>query len=157
MSVSVLCDIACELGEGPSYDPHSDTLWWFDIVGRKLFSWQFGEAKLDVQELPFMASVLARIDDRHQLIATEDGLYARETDCGAFRLIKPLEADNEATRSNDGRVHPCGALWIGTMGKAHEQGAGAIYWFFKGELRKLYPGISIPNSICFSPDGAIAY
>ena len=38
-----------------------------------------------------------------------------------------------------------------------EKGAGAIYWFFKGELRTLYPGITIPNSICFSPDGAIAY
>ena len=74
-NVSVLSDIACELGEGPTYDPHTDTLWWFDIVGRKLFSWQFAEGRLEVQELPFMASVLARIDDRRQLIVAEDGIY----------------------------------------------------------------------------------
>ena len=43
------------------------------------------------------------------------------------------------------------------MGKGEETGAGAIYWFFKGELRVLFPGIGIPNSICFSPDGATAY
>ena len=157
MAVSVLCDIACELGEGPSYDPRTDTLWWFDIVGRKLIEWPFAKGAAIVHDLPFMASVLARIDDDNQLIAAEDGLYVRETSCGAFKLIKPLEADNEVTRSNDGRVHPSGALWVGTMGKKAETGAGAIYWYFKGELRTLYPDISIPNSICFSPDGAIAY
>ena len=157
MNVSVLCGTACVLGEGPSYDRHTDTLWWFDISDRKLLEWRFADAKPIVHELPFMASVLARIDDNQQLIAADDGLYIRETSTGALRLLKPLEASNRVTRSNDGRVHPCGALWIGTMGVHAEHKAGAIYWFFKGELRTLYPGISIPNSICFSPDGATAY
>jgi sugar lactone lactonase YvrE len=43
------------------------------------------------------------------------------------------------------------------MGKGEEKGAGAIYWFFKGELRTLYTGITVSNSICFSEDGTIAY
>jgi sugar lactone lactonase YvrE len=43
------------------------------------------------------------------------------------------------------------------MGKKAENGAGSIYWFFKGELRRIFSGVSIPNSIAFSPDGAIAY
>ena len=75
MSVSVLCDTACVLGEGPSYDSHTDTLWWFDISDRKLLEWRFADAKPIVHELPFMASVLARIDDNQQLIAADDGLY----------------------------------------------------------------------------------
>jgi len=54
-------------------------------------------------------------------------------------------------------VHPCGAFWIGTMAKNEGPKAGAIYWFYKGELRTLYSQVSIPNSICFSPDGATAY
>ncbi len=36
------------------------------------------------------------------------------------------------------------------MSKTHEKKAGSIYWFFKGELRKLYDGITVPNSIAFS-------
>src|SRR3546814_7772698 len=72
---------------------------------------------------------------------------------GRLSLHAALEADNLATRSNDGRVHPCGALWIGTMGKRAETGAGSLYWFFRGELRRLFSGISIINSIAFSPDG----
>jgi sugar lactone lactonase YvrE len=43
------------------------------------------------------------------------------------------------------------------MGKQAERHAGAIYWFRKGEVRRLFPEISIPNSICFSPDGATGY
>jgi sugar lactone lactonase YvrE len=30
---------ACTLGEGPTYDPHTGTAWWFDILGRKLFEY----------------------------------------------------------------------------------------------------------------------
>jgi sugar lactone lactonase YvrE len=104
-----------------------------------------------------MASVVAFIDDQRQLLATENGLYVRDIRDGRLALHVALEADNAATRSNDGRVHPCGALWIGTMGRKAEKGAGAIYHFGGGELRRLYAGISIPNAICFSPDGATGY
>ncbi|MEX0760332.1 MAG: SMP-30/gluconolactonase/LRE family protein, partial [Tistlia sp.] len=107
--------------------------------------------------LPVMASALARVDGARQLLVAEDGLYLREVASGALRLHRPLEAENPATRSNDARVHPCGAFWIGTMGRAAEPGAGAIYWYFEGRLRQLYDRVSVPNAICFSPDGGIAY
>lgn len=157
MSVSILCDIACTLGEGPTYDHRTDTVWWFDIVGAKLVEKPLSANRVTFHELPVMASVLARIDDARQLVAAEDGLYVREVASGRLTLHKPLEAENRATRSNDGRVHPGGALWVGTMGKAQEKGAGAIYWYRENEVRLLYPDITIPNSICFSPGGATAY
>ncbi|MCP3056049.1 SMP-30/gluconolactonase/LRE family protein [Aurantimonas marianensis] len=157
ISVALYSDIACRLGEGPTYDPATDTAWWFDIEGRSLLEKRGDAAETTVHPLPFMASALAVIDGERQLIAAQDGLYIRETATGKLSLHRPLEADNEATRSNDGRVHPSGALWIGTMGKAHEKGAGAIYWYRGGELRTLYSNVSIPNAICFSPDGRLAY
>ncbi|WP_235911550.1 SMP-30/gluconolactonase/LRE family protein [Mesorhizobium xinjiangense] len=153
----ILCHNACELGEGPTYDPDTGTLYWFDIVGRKLLERDFPDGPTRVHDLPFMASALAVVDDERQLIAAEDGLYLRERTSGALTLHRPLEADNPNTRSNDARVHPSGAFWIGTMAKDEGRDAGAIYWYRNGEIRQLYPGISIPNSICFSPDGAIAY
>lgn len=155
--VSVFCDIACHLGEGPTYDPASDTLYWFDILGKKLLEKKASGGDTHVHDLTEMASALAVIDDRRQLLMTETGLHVRDVTTGEMRLHTPIEADDPMTRSNDSRVHPCGAFWVGTMGKKAEPRAGAIYWFFKGEVRKLFPGISIPNSICFSPDGATAY
>jgi sugar lactone lactonase YvrE len=153
----ILSEQHCHLGEGCTYDPVTDTAWWFDIIERTLFQADLQSGAVTTHALPLMASVLAFIDDQRQLLATENGLYVRDIADGRLALHMPLEADNAATRSNDGRVHPCGALWIGTMGRRGEKGAGAIYHFHRGALRRLYANVSIPNAICFSPDGATAY
>ncbi|MBR1225676.1 MULTISPECIES: SMP-30/gluconolactonase/LRE family protein [unclassified Bradyrhizobium] len=157
VGTSILSDWHCHLGEGCTYDAATDTAWWFDIIERQLFQADLASGAVNSHALPLMASVLAFIDDKRQLLATEDGLYVRDIADGRLTLHMPLEADNATTRSNDGRVHPCGALWIGTMGRTAEKGAGAIYRFYRGELRQLYARITIPNAICFSPDGATAY
>jgi len=154
--VSVFSDHICQLGEGPSYDPASDALFWFDIVNGKLLEKPLTGA-LKIHELGQMASAIAIIDDQRQLIATETGLFVRDVATGAMTLHTPIEADNPLTRSNDSRVHPCGAFWVGTMAKDESKGAGAIYWFFRGELRRLFSDITVSNSICFSQDGTIAY
>jgi sugar lactone lactonase YvrE len=157
VGTSILCDRHCHLGEGCTYDSATDTAWWFDILERTLFEADLASGAVASHTLPLMASVLAFIDDQRQMLAAENGLYIRDIADGRLALLVPLEADNAATRSNDGRVHPCGALWIGTMGRNAEKGAGAIYRFYRGELLRLYAGITIPNAICFSPDGATAY
>lgn len=153
----ILNHTTCELGEGPSYDPDSDSLFWFDIVNKKMLCHDFGSSETDEINLPFMASMSALVDGKTQLIAAQDGLYLRDLATGNITLNKPLEQDDIQTRSNDGRVHQSGALWIGTMGINAQPGQGAIYWYYKGELRQLFSRISIPNAICFSPDGTTAY
>jgi sugar lactone lactonase len=146
-----------ELGEGPNYDRSTDTAWWFDIVGRKLLEHRFAEAETRVHDLPRMASVIARVDDERQLLGMEDGLYLRRVADGALTLVAPLEDDKPGNRSNDGRLHPSGRLWIGTMGKSAEWQAGAIYLFDGAEIKPLFRKITIPNSICFAPDGRTGY
>ncbi len=157
MDHEILDETKCELGEGPTYDPAQDKAWWFDIAGKKLFEHDFASARTSGYDLPVMASMLGVVDEATQLVATEDGLYLRDTATNRMTLHHPLEADDTITRSNDGRVHSSGALWIGTMGKAAEPEAGAIYWFRAGELRQLFANVSIPNAICFSPTSDTAY
>jgi sugar lactone lactonase YvrE len=147
---------AC-LAKGPTYDPHTGTAWWFDILGKRLMECAVATGEIKSHALPEMSSVLARVDADRQIIATETGLHLRTLKTGALELVTPIEAGNPVTRSNDGRVHQCGALWIGTMGKTAETGAGAIYHVARGTVTLLYPRITIPNAICFSPDGATAY
>ncbi|WP_065753203.1 SMP-30/gluconolactonase/LRE family protein [Bradyrhizobium paxllaeri] len=154
---TVLCNERCYLGEGPTYDATTDTAWWFDILGRRLFEVRLGTGQITIHSLAVMGSALGRIDAHRQLLVADDGLYIREPANGAMTLYRPLEADNAATRSNDARVHPSGTFWIGTMGRHAERGLGAIYALHRGELSRLYDNITIPNAICFSPDGTIGY
>lgn len=154
---SVLSAEHCHLGEGPTYDVGTDTAWWFDIREGRLFEAHLGSGTIRIHSLGRMASALGRIDAERQLVVAEDGCYVRNVADGAMTLFCPLEADNPATRSNDCRVHQSGTFWIGTMGRKAERELGAIYALHRGKISTLFPGISIPNSICFSPDGATAY
>jgi sugar lactone lactonase YvrE len=157
IATSILCHERCHLGEGPTYDLATDTAWWFDIIEGRLFEAQLSAGTLRSHALGRMASALARIDGERQLIVADDGLYIRDISSGAMALYRPLEADNPRTRSNDARVHPSGTFWIGTMGRKAEPGMGAIYALYRGELSRLFPNITIPNAICFAPDGATGY
>src|ERR1700760_2083150 len=154
---SVLSAERCQLGEGPTYDARTGIAWWFDIVGKRLFEADIASGRVKIHPLGKMASALARIDAARQLIVADDGLYIRQIADGRLELFAPLEADNAVTRSNDARVHPSGTFWIGTMGRQAEPKAGAIYALRRGCLSRLFAEITIPNAICFSPDGTIGY
>jgi len=145
----------CRLGEGPLWHPGRDQLFWFDILGKRLLSRQDGAA-LD-WSFEEHVSAAGWVDDDTLLIASETGLSLFDIATGGQQHLAALEADNPLTRSNDGRADPWGGFWIGTMGKAAEPGAGAIYRYFRGEIRRVFDAITIPNAICFPPDGGWLY
>ena len=145
----------CDLGEGPFWHPDRQQLFWFDILGKRLLT----QSPDGPQEwhFPELVSAAGVIDRDTLMIASESALFRFNLETGAKREIAALEAGNPITRSNDGRADPFGGFWIGTMGKQAEPGAGAIYRYYRGEVRKLYPNISIPNSICFPVHGRFAH
>lgn len=155
--ISILSEHRCELGEGPFYCPRRKTLFWFDILGKKRHQHDFQTGKQGAIDLPEMTSAMAVIDDENDLLFTQTGLWKRNNASGSLSQIADIEASNSVTRSNDARVHPSGAFWLGTMGKQAQDKAGAIYHYRSGTLTKLFADISIPNAICFSVDGSTAY
>jgi sugar lactone lactonase len=155
-SGSILCEVTSLLGEGPTFDPATGKAWWFNIKGQELHGLHLDSGRKAVHPLPFLGSVLGVIDPERQLIVSDQGLHLRETANGRLTTIGTIE-DKPGNRSNDGRIHPSGSLWIGTMGRSAEKGAGAIYHVARGTVTRLYANMSIPNSICFSPDGSIGY
>lgn len=146
---------ACTLGEGPLWHPLRGQLFWFDIIGRKLLTQENGAAR--DWGFPGHVSAAGWLGTDSLLIASETALLQFCLTSGKSTEITPLEAGNPATRSNDGRADPWGGFWIGTMGKALEPEAGAIWRYFRGEMRRMYDKITIPNAICFSPDGSWLY
>ncbi|TQM92730.1 SMP-30/gluconolactonase/LRE family protein [Roseinatronobacter monicus] len=141
-----LNDIRCDLGEGAFWHPARAEFFWFDITGQRLHSlarsWDFDE----------MVSAMGWVDKTRVVIAAQTRMLVFDLHSGTSRTLCALEAENAATRSNDGRIDPQGGFWIGTMGKRAEAGAGAIWRWHKGELRRLFAGLTIPNAICFAPD-----
>jgi sugar lactone lactonase YvrE len=157
MTFTVHDNRIAELGEGILWHPSRRQLFWFDILNGKLMSVDREGPK--VWSFPEMVSAAGWVSDDVLLIAGERDLFLFDLDSEEIEPLCLLEADKPQNRSNDGRADRQGGFWIGTMAKvpAERKGAGAIYRFYKGELRLLFPGISIPNAICFAPDGQTAY
>lgn len=155
MTSSVFDDRTCQLGEGPLWHPLRQQLFWFDILNKRLLTQKDGvQTAWDFED---HVSAAGWVDEDTLLIASSKGLYRFDLTSGEKELLCDLEADNDVTRSNDGRADPQGGFWIGTMGLNAEEGAGAIYRLYKGELRNLVPNVTITNSICFAPSGDLAY
>ncbi|MFD1797891.1 SMP-30/gluconolactonase/LRE family protein [Paracoccus aurantiacus] len=153
--MKVFDDRPCELGEGAIWHPERGQFFWFDILGRRLLS-RDASGPLEWR-LDRMSSAAGWVDRDRFLIADETGLLLFDLRDESLRPLVAIEADDTATRSNDGRADRQGGFWIGTMGKGGEPDRGAIYRYYRGELRRLIAPISIPNAICFSPDGTTAY
>ena len=151
MSVSIYDATNCLLGEGPLWHPERGELFWFDILGKRLHRkgqhWDFGE----------YVSAAGWVDHDILLVASQTALSRFDLTTGKATRVCDLEADNPVTRSNDGRADPWGGFWIGTMGINAEPEAGAIWRFYKGELRRVVTPVTISNAICFAPDRSHAY
>lgn len=141
----------CKLGEGPLWHPLRRQLFWFDILGKRLHTkghhWDFDT----------YVSAAGWVDRDTLIIASSKALFTFDLKTATQTHLCDLEADNDVTRSNDGRADPQGGFWIGTMGINAEMGAGSIYRYYKGELHNLFSNLQITNSICFAPTGSIAY
>lgn len=153
--MTIFDDRPCELGEGPIWHPERRQFFWFDILGRRLLS-RDETGPLDWQ-LDRMSSAAGWVDRDHLLIADEVGLRLFDLRDGSHEAVAELEEADRVTRSNDGRADRQGGFWIGTMGKQAEPCRGAIYRFYQGEMRRLMVPVTIPNALCFSPDGRLAY
>jgi sugar lactone lactonase YvrE len=156
MTAQVFDDASCSLGEGPLWHPDRQTLFWFDIDNKVMFEKAVNGKRVEYR-FDRTVSAAGLVDGNELIIASERDLFVFDLETRRQRVLCGLEADNPVTRSNDGRADPYGGFWIGTMGYNAEPGAGAIYRYYKGELRKLYSDITISNSICFSPDRSTAY
>ena len=151
MTITIHDDRACLLGEGPLWHPIRKQLIWFDILNHTLLT--------TGHQMHFDRAVSACgwVDENRLLVASETDLFLFDLRDGSSEHVVPLEADNPVTRSNDGRADPEGGFWIGTMGHQGETGAGALYRYYRGELRQIRDGVTIPNATCFTPDGCHAY
>lgn len=153
----ILDSRACELGEGAFWHPLRRQFFWFDILGKKLHSVEDGQPR--TWTFVEMVSAAGWVSRDVLLIAGERDLFLFDLETEEIETVAELEADDPGTRSNDGRADRQGGFWIGTMGKrgGDDPGRGSIWRWYRGELRRLYPGLTIPNSICFSPDGRFAH
>jgi sugar lactone lactonase YvrE len=159
-----MADIACvvdahdALGEGCLWCPVSHKLWWLNIQGPSLQSYDPATRQHRVYPLPGRFCGCAALRKSGGLVvALDDGLHGFDPATGELEFLVQAE-HTPGNRYNDGRCDRRGRLWIGTMNIDTNQATGGFYRIAADRSpQRLLDGITIPNSTAFSPDNRTLY
>jgi len=146
------------LGEGPVWDERAAVLWWLDIPGEALH--RFDPASGDDEATALGAQVGALVPRRSGglVLATPEGFEAFDPASGARSLLARADAENRATRMNDGKCDRAGRFYAGTMAYDFASGAGAFYRLDPDlGVTQLLGEVTISNGLAWSDDGATLY
>jgi len=149
------------LGEGVIWDADAQKLLWLDIQGRQLYRYDLVAQQLEQWETPERLCCMAPTATPNRLaVAFESGFAFYQPLNDQVEWITKLEADNPGTRFNDGRTDRQGRLWAGTMVENENAASyqGSLYCLHADlSVTKSIGGLSITNSLCWSPDGHTVY
>jgi L-arabinonolactonase len=158
MQAELVVDCKNQHGEGVLWNPADALVWWTDIEGRALWSFdpvtgdsaRHGMSERVCCFAPRAAGglILAYADR----IVLFDPVTAQET------LVTLFEPDNLETRLNDGRTDRAGRLIVGGMNEVSGKANSSVLSIDSNlTARTLLEGVSCANSTCFSPDGATMF
>jgi len=147
VSLDVLCDARCQLGEGPRW--RDGVLTWIDIEGRALHRWDGSHSVVPLDAMPGCANPT---EDGDLVVALADRVQL----LGSGEVLARF-AHGPDVRANDGACDAEGRLWVGTMPLDEQRPVGALYRLDGEALTPVLDGLTISNGIGWSPDGSLMY
>ena len=144
------------LGEGAIW--HQSTLYWVDILGKMVHSYDPSTGTHRALSMPQCVGTVVPRASGGLVVALEAGFAHVEPSTGQVRpLGEPVDPRPE-TRFNDGKCDPAGRLWVGTMGFNSEPGMGSLYMLdVNGRVEVKIPSVTVSNGICWSSDARTMY
>jgi len=154
MQAKIILDAQAELGEGPAWDAKSDTLYWVDILGKRIY-YHHGDEDRSVQ-LDEMPGCLAPSKDGSLLVAARASILKLKP-ATAKQTILASVSEPANNRFNDGKCDPAGRFLAGSMNMNERTPSGALYSFNGQTVTRLLTGIRISNGLAWSPDHKTLY
>ncbi|MCK6582441.1 MAG: SMP-30/gluconolactonase/LRE family protein [Anaerolineales bacterium] len=146
MNVELVFDGKATLGEGPAWDDKTQTLYWVDIIQKKIY-----DGIEVLAELDDFIGCLAPCTNGHLILGKRasfvdfDPVTSRQT--LLFALNEPA-----TNRLNDGKCDPGGRFIAGTMDMNEKDPTGSVYSFDGTGARTLLHDVTISNGMAWSPD-----
>jgi sugar lactone lactonase YvrE len=147
------------LGECPLWDERTGTLWWVDILAPALKQLDPASGAVKQNPLPEPMGSFAFRERGGLLAAMKSGIYLLDAAYSKVERLAAPEAGEPRKRFNDGRCDRQGRFWSGTMiDPGPREPTGALYRLEPGgACERMRTGITVPNSIAWSPDGRVMY
>jgi sugar lactone lactonase YvrE len=152
MKVELLYDIKATLGEGPVWDVNTETLYWIDIIAKRI------HANADVLVESDETIGCLSVRQNGGLIFTKRfSIWTFESDPSELTLLSTLENEPADNRFNDGKCDPLGRFLAGTMDMNEKDPNGSLYSYDGKSVTKLLDNVTISNGLTWSPDYKTLY
>lgn len=162
MQAEIVLDAQAELGEGPAWDAKTRTLYWVDILEKRVYYHR--DAEDGFIQLDEMPGCIAPCKDGTLILAARasfltldpfDQTQGRPATAKQTVLASVSEPANN--RFNDGKCDPAGRFLAGTMDMDEKAASGAFYSFDGVQVTRLLDGVRISNGLAWSPDYKMFY
>jgi sugar lactone lactonase YvrE len=161
MQTELLFDTKALLGEGPIWDAHTQTLYWIDILNKRVYAEGHILAQLDdfigciaTRQNGGLILALSGDEGRSPALASgaSGGFASLEVDTGTVTLLASPENEPTNNRFNDGKCDPLGRFLAGTMDMGESAPTGSLYSFDGKSVTKLLGDVTISNGMTWSSD-----
>jgi sugar lactone lactonase YvrE len=154
VQVEIIHAAGAQLGEGPAWDAKTETLYWVDILGKRVYSHHKGEnGFVQLDEMP---GCLAPTKNGTLLVAACASILELDPASGKQTILATVsEPDNN--RFNDGKCDPSGRFLAGSMNMDEISPTGGLYSFDGQTVTQLLTGVTISNGLAWSPDYKTLY
>nr|WP_174821565.1 SMP-30/gluconolactonase/LRE family protein [Ruegeria arenilitoris] len=154
----LVVDCKNQHGEGIFWNPADGLIWWTDIEGCALWSFDPSTSDTASHEMPERVCCFAPRASGGLIVAYADRVVLFESPNSEETLVTRFEPNNPETRLNDGRTDRQGRLIVGGMNEVSGKADSSVICVDKDlSVRAIIEGVSCANSTCFTSDGETMY
>lgn len=151
-------DAKAELGEGVRYDPETDSVWWVDILGKKVFRLDLATGTRHQWDTPDVVGTTFPCRDGGVMVLLRHSLARLHQEHGTFSEVILFRDEPDTNRFNDGVVGPDGCIWAGSMDFDFQRPTGSLYLVRPDlSVERVDEGYTVINGPAISPDGTRLY
>ena len=147
MQAELLLNAKATLGEGPAWDSKTQTLYWLDILEKRIYA----DTRI-LAQLDDLVCCIAPRKNGNLLLGTRLGFADLNPDSVQLTVLAALDSELPTNRLNDGKCDPAGRLLAGTMDMNEKDPNGALYSFDGKNSTRLLDKVTISNGLAWSVD-----
>jgi xylono-1,5-lactonase len=155
--VEVTLSIRAEHAEGPLWDATTARLWWVDITGQRVHSFDPATGNHSSWATAGQPGGVVLSAAGEPVVASPEGLAVLDRSTGTTDLRVPIEQDRPENRANDVKTDSRGRAWVGTMAYDKRPRNAALYRVDGGRVTRTADGLTICNGPAFDEPAGRLY
>ena len=156
--VSALTPAGDILGECPVWSAGEQALYWIDVRAPAVRRLEMADGTRRDWNLPELVGCMALKPSGDMILGLRTQVALLNAATESLETVARLHGpDGTTMRLNDGKCDRQGRFWVGSMDDVGRGPVGRLYRVEAGRCEDVAGGVSVPNSMCWSPDGTTMY